>query len=104
MLPTIPEALVREANSRIASTITSSPCVFGFSCIHFSTGMHALRREQFFAAISLGGIMKSRRTSYVGLLFVFVLVAGLPSNAQSGDQGKPPVYTYVSEWAVPRAQ
>jgi hypothetical protein len=24
--------------------------------------------------------------------------------AQTGDQGKPPVYTYISEWAVPRAQ
>ena len=48
--------------------------------------------------------MNYRRTSYVGLCFLFALVAGVPSQAQSGDQGKPPVYTYVSEWAVPRVQ
>jgi hypothetical protein len=48
--------------------------------------------------------MKCRRTSFVAFLSVIGLVAGVRSNAQSGGQGKPPVYTYLSEWAVPRAQ
>ncbi len=48
--------------------------------------------------------MNRPRNLYVGSLFVFALVTGLPSNAQTGEQGKPPVYTYVSQWAVPRAQ
>lgn len=35
----------------------------------------------------------------------FVLLWGIaPLQAQNADQGKPPVYTYVSEWAVPRSQ
>ena len=37
-------------------------------------------------------------------LTVLMLGAGLPLTAQNGEQGKAPVYTYVSEWAVPRAQ
>jgi hypothetical protein len=48
--------------------------------------------------------MKSRTTWYVGFLSIFALVAGVPSQAQTGDQSKPPIYSYVSEWAVPRAQ
>lgn len=38
-------------------------------------------------------------------LFVFVvLAAGLPLRAQSAAQEQSPVYSYVGEWAVPRAQ
>ena len=37
-------------------------------------------------------------------LTVLALVTGLPLTAQTADQGKAPVYTYLSEWAVPRAQ
>jgi hypothetical protein len=47
--------------------------------------------------------MKARWAWYAGVCLV---MAGgrAPLAAQSADQGKPPVYTYVSEWAVPRAQ
>jgi hypothetical protein len=48
--------------------------------------------------------MKQRRTWSVGLLFLFTLATGGRLQAQGGDQGKPPVYTYISEWAVPRAE
>ena len=33
-----------------------------------------------------------------------ILVAAVPSLAQSTAQQKAPVYTYVAQWAVPRAQ
>jgi hypothetical protein len=33
-----------------------------------------------------------------------VLAAGLPLMAQGESESKPPMYVYVSEWAVPRAQ
>ena len=42
-----------------------------------------------------------------GPIFLFILIvaaAGAPLRAQSNDQGKAPVYTYIAEWAVPRAQ
>jgi hypothetical protein len=48
--------------------------------------------------------MKSRPARYVGLLSIFVLVASAPSRAQSTGEEKQPSYTYLSEWAVPRAQ
>jgi hypothetical protein len=32
------------------------------------------------------------------------LATGARSLAQTGDQGKPPVYTYIADWDVPRAQ
>lgn len=38
------------------------------------------------------------------LLVLFALSSGLPSRAQNAAQEKPPMYTYISEWAVPRAQ
>jgi hypothetical protein len=41
--------------------------------------------------------MKPRRTLYACFLSVIAL-AGVPSNAQSGDKGKPTIYTYISEW------
>jgi hypothetical protein len=41
----------------------------------------------------------------LGLLFVcLALAAAVPLSAQNTNQGKPPVYTYVAEWSVPRAQ
>jgi hypothetical protein len=46
--------------------------------------------------------MKTRAIWCVSLLFAFV--TGMSLHAQTGNQGKPPVYTYLSEWAVPRAQ
>ncbi|MBV8569280.1 MAG: hypothetical protein JO319_01595, partial [Acidobacteriaceae bacterium] len=44
------------------------------------------------------------RSLCIGLLSMLVLTSGGPLRAQSGDQAKPPMYTYISEWAVPRAQ
>ena len=48
--------------------------------------------------------MRSRRVFNVCLLCVAACLAVAPSHAQSADQSKPPMYIYVSEWAVPRAQ
>lgn len=48
--------------------------------------------------------MKNRTVGCVGFWSIFTLVAGVSLQAQVADQGKPPVYTYISEWAVPRAQ
>lgn len=47
--------------------------------------------------------MKHRATWFFGLLSV-ALAVGVPLRAQNGDQNKAPAYTYISEWAVPRAQ
>lgn len=47
--------------------------------------------------------MKNRVTWVFGLLSLAPLV-GIPLQAQNGEQTKAPVYTYISEWAVPRAQ
>lgn len=47
--------------------------------------------------------MQNRATWFLGLLSLALMV-GIPSQAQNGDQMKPPVYSYISEWAVPRAQ
>ena len=35
---------------------------------------------------------------------LLALATGAPLPAQTGDQGKPPVYRYIAEWDVPRAQ
>jgi hypothetical protein len=48
--------------------------------------------------------MKNRTMWRVGFLSIFGSFAALSLQAQTGDQGKPPVYTYLAEWAVPRAQ
>lgn len=48
--------------------------------------------------------MKNRRTSFIGLLCLCALPLAVPLYAQNAGEGKPPVYTYISEWAVPRAQ
>jgi hypothetical protein len=48
--------------------------------------------------------MKNRAIWYAGFLSIFTFVPVLSLQAQAGDQGKPPLYTYISEWAVPRAQ
>ena len=36
--------------------------------------------------------------------FLAVLAAGVPLLAQGNDMAKPPMFIYVSQWAVPRAQ
>jgi hypothetical protein len=48
--------------------------------------------------------MKTRAIWCVGFLPIFTVAAGMSFQAQTGDQSKPPAYTYLSEWAVPRAQ
>jgi hypothetical protein len=48
--------------------------------------------------------MKGRTIWSVSFLSVVGLIGVVPSRAQTSDQSKPPVYTYISEWAVPRAQ
>ncbi|MGI8961553.1 MAG: hypothetical protein ACR2IV_17685 [Bryobacteraceae bacterium] len=48
--------------------------------------------------------MRNRATCCAYLLTLLVSATGVPLSAQNGDQGKPPVYTYISEWAVPRPQ
>ena len=35
---------------------------------------------------------------------LLALATGAPLPAQTGDQGKPPVYRHIAEWDVPRAQ
>ena len=47
--------------------------------------------------------MQKQTTTCVCLLFL--CLAGLaPSQAQTAAKTKPPVYTYVAQWEVPRAQ
>ena len=48
--------------------------------------------------------MPRRGISTICLLILGVLAAGTALHAQTMDQGKPPMYIYVSQWAVPRAQ
>lgn len=48
--------------------------------------------------------MQRRVVKYVGSLIFLALAARLPMRAQSGDQGKAPMYSYIAEWAVPREQ
>jgi hypothetical protein len=48
--------------------------------------------------------MNKRATKYACLLAILAVAAVLPLRAQGNDQGKPEVYTYIAQWAVPRAQ
>jgi hypothetical protein len=48
--------------------------------------------------------MQKTVVKYVGSLIFLALAAGLPLWAQNADQGKPPMYSYIAEWAVPREQ
>jgi hypothetical protein len=48
--------------------------------------------------------MQKRVIKCVCLLIFLALAAGLPARAQSAGQSKPPMYTYIAEWAVPREQ
>jgi hypothetical protein len=48
--------------------------------------------------------MKNQAISGVSFVSVLALAIGASLQAQTAQQGKPPVYTYLSEWAVPRAQ
>jgi hypothetical protein len=48
--------------------------------------------------------MRHQRTLCVSLLSLIAFATGVPARAQTDSQGKPPVYTYIAEWAVPRAQ
>lgn len=48
--------------------------------------------------------MKKRFIGAMCLLALFVLAANVPLAAQGMEQGKDPVYIYVAEWEVPRAQ
>ena len=47
--------------------------------------------------------MKKRIIGYLALMIAVTLASGVSLRAQS-DEGKPTVYTYIAEWAVPRAQ
>jgi hypothetical protein len=52
-----------------------------------------------------GGFMRKRIALSVYVLsFCLALAVVGPLHAQSMNQGKAPVYTYVAEWSVPRAQ
>lgn len=48
--------------------------------------------------------MKNRVIWCVGAVSICACLAAVSLRAQTADQGKPPVYTYLSEWAAPRAQ
>jgi hypothetical protein len=48
--------------------------------------------------------MHQRVLKYVSSLMLLALAVALPLRAQSGDQGKAPMYSYIAEWAVPREQ
>jgi len=48
--------------------------------------------------------MRKRSITYIGLLALAAVAACAPLRAQGSDQGKAPNYTYIAEWAVPRAQ
>jgi hypothetical protein len=48
--------------------------------------------------------MHTHRMWGICLVVLGVLAAGLPLMAQGESESKPPMYVYVSEWAVPRAQ
>src|SRR5215472_13825405 len=47
--------------------------------------------------------MQKRIARYATLMMMVALSAGTTLWAQN-DEGKPPVYTYIAQWAVPRAQ
>jgi hypothetical protein len=48
--------------------------------------------------------MQKRGIWVIWFLILGVLAVGTPLRAQGGDEGQPPLYVYVSQWAVPRAQ
>jgi hypothetical protein len=48
--------------------------------------------------------MRKRVLWGVCVLIIGVVAAGLPLRAQNESESKPPIYVYVSQWAVPRAQ
>ncbi|MBV9268340.1 MAG: hypothetical protein JO061_19390, partial [Acidobacteriaceae bacterium] len=43
------------------------------------------------------------KTPFLAAL-LFVMSPSARVQAQANDQGKPPIYTYISEWSVPRGQ
>jgi len=45
-----------------------------------------------------------KRSWYTGIVCLIALATGVPLYAQSAGEGKPPIFIYISEWAVPRAQ
>lgn len=47
--------------------------------------------------------MQKRVSSCAGVLLLAITTV-VRLQAQAGDQGKPPIYTYLSEWTVARAQ
>jgi hypothetical protein len=48
--------------------------------------------------------MQKRAIGYLCWLVLVGLAASASLRAQNDDQGKPAIYTYIAEWAVPRAQ
>ena len=48
--------------------------------------------------------MQKRGLWAICFMVLGVLAAGTSLRAQGGDEGKAPLYIYVSQWAVPRAQ
>lgn len=48
--------------------------------------------------------MQKRVVGFCCLMVLFASAAVCPLRAQSGEGGKPPEYTYIAEWAVPRDQ
>jgi hypothetical protein len=48
--------------------------------------------------------MLKRRIWAIGIVMLGVLAAATPLRAQDEPKEKPPLYIYVSQWAVPRAQ
>jgi hypothetical protein len=48
--------------------------------------------------------MTERATKYACLLVLAAVAASVPLRAQDSNEGKPAVYTYIAQWAVPRAQ
>ena len=48
--------------------------------------------------------MQTRAICGVYVTTFLALTTGVALKAQNADAGKPPVYTYISQWAVPRAQ
>ena len=45
-----------------------------------------------------------KRTIHAGGLFALLAMAALTTLRAQDEKGKPPVYTYISQWTVPRAQ
>ena len=48
--------------------------------------------------------MRKQATWCVCLFTLLASAVCVPLKAQNAAEGKPPVYTYIAEWAVPRAQ